>query len=143
MTVLEAYELVKAVDIDWLLDETLSAISNRVIELNTFQLDYGLNAKGGRFQSYKTQRYATKKNKMNPRPGFGNPDLKLTGAFWAALKTDIRAGVMDIYSTDHKAEFLSDRYASIYGLTEESMGVIRAEAVLIFTHKLRSEIGLQ
>lgn len=137
------YQKVLEVDKDRILDETISLLKRRIIELNQWQLSYGLNAKGGRFKRYRNKYYAAKKNRMNSRPGLGNPDLKLTGAFWSAFKIDIRARGADIYSTDPKAEGLDDKYASIYGLTAESMSFLRAEALVLYTQKLKAELGLQ
>jgi hypothetical protein len=51
--------------------------------------------------------------------------------------------VIDIYSTDPKAEHLEDKYASIYGLKPESMNAIRVDFLILFNERLRKEIGLQ
>ena len=125
-----------------IIDETLSMLKLRMLELNLLQLDYGLDTGGGKLRKYKSMRYAIKKNRMNSRPGLGNPDLKFTGAFWKAWRTDLRNHGVDIYSTDPKAEFLADKYMGIYGLTLESMQTLRAEALVIYLDRLRKELGL-
>ena len=139
----ETHQAIILLDKDRLVDECISALSMRMIELNQWQLAYGFNAREERFSRYRNKYYSIKKNRMNSRPGLGNPDLKLTGAFWKAFKTDIRKGVIDIYSTDPKAPHLEDKYAKIYGLTPESMNAIRADFLILFNERLRKEIGLQ
>jgi hypothetical protein len=143
MTVLETYQNVIEIDKGRLVDECLSELRTLVIDLNLFQLEQGLNATGKKLGRYKSNSYAKRKNQMNSLPGFGIPDLKLTGAFWNAFKTDLKSGVMDIYSTDPKAAWQEDRYAKIYGLTPENLNILRADFLIIFNDRLRAEIGLQ
>lgn len=149
MTLLETYQNVKQIDTGRLVDECMSELRPLVIDLNLFQLEQGLNADGKKFRRYKNKGYAAKKNAMNSMPGFGTPDLKLTGDFWKAFKADLKGGVMDIYSTDPKAGWLEDgtpkmkAFAKIYGLTKENMNILRTEFLLLFNERLRKEIGLQ
>jgi len=142
VNLLELHQRVTEVDKDRLIDECLSELKGKVIELNLSQLDAGLNREGKRFRQYRNRKYAGMKARMNPRPGYGNPDLKLTGDFWKAFRADIVGGI-DIYSTDQKATDLESRYEDIYGLTEDNLNVLRAEFLILFNDRFRAEVGLQ
>jgi hypothetical protein len=149
MNLLELHQRITEVDKDRLIDECLSQLKGKVIELNLSQLDQGLNAEGKKFRPYVNGSYARMKNRMNPKPGLGNPDLKKTGDFWKAFKADLRLGVMDIYSEDQKAAWLEDGttkmkpFLKIYGLTEDNLNVLRAEFLILFNDRFRAEVGLQ
>jgi len=148
MTLLEVYTNILSTDKDRIIDEVFSSLSKEIIELNQNQLSYGLNAEGKKFRRYKNAAYSNKKARMNSRPGIGIPDLKVKGNFWEDFKTDIRSGVIDIYSTNFVAEFLEDgtskmqAFDNIYGLTPESMEVLRDDFLTLFNDKLKAEIGL-
>ena len=61
----------------------LANVQEQITQLNTDQLYKGLTPQGQRLKSYSPPRgkYAKAKNQMNPLPGLGNPDLKVTGNF--------------------------------------------------------------
>ena len=149
MNLLELHERIVEVDKDRLIDECLSELKVRVIELNLSQLEGGLNAEGKKFRPYANSSYARMKARMNSKPGLGNPDLKKTGEFWKAFKADLRLGVMDIYSEDQKAAWLEDGTTKMkpflkpYGLTEDNLNVLRAEFLILFNDRFRAEVGLQ
>jgi len=148
VTLLEAYQNIKQIDTSRLVDEVLSELRPLILDLNRFQLEQGLNAEGKRFRKYKNKSYSAKKALMNSLPGFGNPDLKVSGDFWKAFKADLKGGIMDIYSTDRKAEWLEEgtsrmrAFAKIYGLTPLNMEHLRIEFLTLFLPRLRLEIGV-
>ncbi len=65
---------------------------------------------------YRRRKYADAKHDMNPLPGYGIPDLKLTGSFHRGI--DVKAGreSFNIISTDKKAIELEQKYSDIFGL---------------------------
>lgn len=76
-------------------------------------------AKKGKIGKYRNLSYARRKESINPRAGFPNVDLKLTGAFQKALITKVSAGKISIKSTDSKAEGLVKKYGEkIFGLNK-------------------------
>lgn len=86
------------------------------------QLTDGFDNTGGRLRSYKSRQYAQKKNIMNSRPGFGNPDLKLTGSFHRQLFMTPFRGYLLIGSLDEKAPKLESAYPSALGLADPYKG---------------------
>jgi len=109
------------------------------IEQQKEQLTLGLNEQGkligdteapdGTSNEYKPYlieelgiQYAQLKNEMNPEPGYGNPDLKYTGAFYNGIRIEVSADNINIESTDSKNEALQAKYGSqipIFGLGGE------------------------
>ncbi len=149
MNLLELQQNVVQIDTARIVDECLSELRPLILDLNRSQLEQGLNAEGKKFRPYVNKRYAEKKAGMNSLPGYGNPDLKLTGRFWKAFTADLKSGILDIYSTDPKAGWLEDgtvkmkAFEKIYGLTSENMNHLRIEFLILFNDRLRAEIGLQ
>lgn len=104
--------------------------TDQVVELNQMQLTEGLNAKGDLLGATKPYRpykmedgreYADFKNRINPVPGYGNPDLYLTGAFYEGMYGQVENDVLRIDSRDSKSNALQGKYGrDIFGLTEES-----------------------
>ena len=101
--------------------------SDQVIELNKEQLMDGEGKDGLPFYQYKQRtdeekEYAKMKNEMNPRPGLGNADFNLTGAFQSKAYLQINGSDFTINSEDEKTEGLKKlaKGAPIFGLTEDS-----------------------
>ena len=95
-----------------------------VEELNKNQLDEGLDSKGKKLTQYKYDSYAEYKHELNSKPGYGNPDLNLTGDFYSGFKVEEKGGTKyDITSLDRKTQTLTENYGiAIFGLSEESGG---------------------
>lgn len=85
------------------------------------QLYEGKDATGGRLRRYRSRLYAEMKNQMNPAPGFGNPDLYLTGAFHRSIRATVTGEGVTFDATDTKAADLVDKYSSaILDISEET-----------------------
>lgn len=99
------------------IEETLDSIADR----NREQLLNGFTSAGTRLGKYRSYKYALAKNALNPLPGLGNPDFKLTGDFHRAIKAELFNGTVGVHSYDSKAEKLEDRDGAdnIYGLEAE------------------------
>lgn len=112
----------------------LAEIQNIVIELNTNeQLFKGIDSKGQKLKpKYSRVRYARAKNTVNPLPGYGTPDLKLTGDFYRDfyLKAEPERK-FSLFSSDEKAPKLQEKYGEdIFGLTADNEHKINFEEVL-------------
>ena len=102
--------------------ECIEEVKEPVIGLNTSQLyDEGVDADGNHLTKYRNPTYAHIKNSMNPGPGFGRPDLYLTGEFQQNMNLRVEGDVFEIDSSDVKSAELKDKYGEkIFGLTQES-----------------------
>jgi hypothetical protein len=85
------------------------------------QLKQGVSATGGSFRKYQNKAYAIKKNKMNPLPGLGNPDLKYTGSFYDGIFVNVSGDKITIGSHDEKAQMLEANYKNVFGLSPQEM----------------------
>lgn len=118
-----------------------------VIDKNLDQLQEGLDANGNRFKKYAWEDYAVEKNKMNPKAGMGNPDLKYTGDFWSSFILEQTGETQyEISATDSKANWLENHYKDndIYGLTGESVADL-IERILLkaIREKIQTELSLK
>ncbi len=96
------------------------AIENKketLLDLNKEQLLHGKNNEGSTLGKYKNNRYAAKKNSLNPLPGLGIKDHKLTGSYYKGIFAKIEGGKIIFGSTDEKAKYLET--GKDYGLNAE------------------------
>lgn len=107
------------------------------------QLFAGFNSRGQRLIPYAWPWYAQKKAQMNPAPGYGNPDLKLTGAFYNSIRADIDDEGFQVYATDEKAQMLEEKYGNeIYTLGEDAKkGYINEELQPVFIDNIIQKIN--
>lgn len=78
----------------------------------------GVNSKVDKLSPYKSKYYAKEKNIMNPRPGYGVPDLFLTGKFYQGFTVVVKQNSFEVDSVDSKSESIKKRYGDdIFGLT--------------------------
>jgi hypothetical protein len=102
-----------------------------ISELNREQLTKGLNKEGEKLRKYYDKGYAEMKEGMNPIPGYGNPDLKLTGDFYDSFETIADREDITITATDEKTSMLIEKYnksgGDIFGLSSESIDVVRED----------------
>lgn len=124
-TILDLLEKVEQFDAyDTVLDGIIEN-ENIAVSMNKDQLMSGVDSES-RFISpeYQNDNYASLKNSMNPKPGIGIPDLKLTGDFQGGFYLDINSldrGYFEIDSIDDKTENLLEKYPDeIFGLTDEN-----------------------
>jgi hypothetical protein len=104
-------------------ETSVAAVKEDYVSAQKSQLTEGLTSSGGTFRKYQSNAYARKKNAINPLPGLGNPDLKLTGAFYGGIVATVESGKLKIKSNDSKALDLEAKYGKqkIYGLQPEEM----------------------
>lgn len=92
-------------------------------DLNRKQLyEKGEKADGTKLKKYRNPKYARIKNEMNPKPGLGNPDFRLTGEFQESVFADARDNGSIIFdASNYKVEFLVKRDGEdIFGLQAEN-----------------------
>lgn len=110
-------ERFRRMDTDKLIDESLNETTSDFEDIQRYQLTAGMTSTGKNISPrYRSREYATAKHDMNPLPGYGVPDLKLTGSFHREI--DVKAGreSFSIISRDEKAPELERKYDNIFGL---------------------------
>ena len=115
-TIFDLYAKIQKLDIDEVSESAFEASEEDFARLNREQMIEGFDKTGNRFKKYANNAYAAKKQAMNPQPGFGNPDLKLTGSFQRQLRVDVDGEKVRIYSLDEKSAFLEKKYPTAFGL---------------------------
>lgn len=102
-----------------------------IIDKNREQLMDGFNKEKKRLKKYASTQYAARKNRRNPVPGYGNPDLYDTGSFQQAMKLNIQStNLYEITSTDSKTPDLKKKYGNeIFGLTTDSKDDVKYEII--------------
>lgn len=147
-TILDLLEKVESFDAyDTVLDGIIKN-ENIAVDMNKEQLMSGVNSENKYVDpEYQSDEYARIKSGMNPRPGFGIPDLRLSGDFHAGFYLDINAidnGYFELDSTDDKTEHLLKRYSdAIFGLTDENEEVFFAKNVMdYFAQEVLDKLNL-
>jgi hypothetical protein len=104
-------------------ESSVGEVKGDFVEAQKYQLEQGSTSTGGTFRKYRSSAYAKKKNQMNPLPGIGNPDLRLTGSFYRGISATVQSGVLKVSSSDPKAKILAANYDNnkIFGLNDEEM----------------------
>ena len=88
MNIFDLQQRAAGFDLRLALTEVLLKMEQDVLNANREQMLYGFNADGSMIGRYKSELYAEGKYAMNPRAGFGNVDLRLTGAMFNSLYLD-------------------------------------------------------
>lgn len=91
-------------------------------KLNKSQLyEHSVDRDGEPLRLYASLSYALEKNRRNPKPGFGRPDLFNEGSFFAQFFTVVGSNTFETSSRDSKTSGLVAKYsADIFGLTKEN-----------------------
>lgn len=119
-TVTDLQQRLKKLDIHFEAEEAMNNTADDILSKQKDQLLHGVRADGSMIGKYKSQVYAAKKHAMNPLPGFGNMDWKLTGDLHKALFVDVRRDIFVIDSADSKTGSLIQRFGDPMGLTKQS-----------------------
>ena len=106
-----------------ILRESLTENKPVIEDLNAAQLQAGIRADNSPITpTYRNPLYAQYKNRRNPKPGFGRPDLKNTGAFYEGIDARVTSEGLEIESTEGKTKELQAKYGpEIIGLTDQSI----------------------
>lgn len=80
---------------------------------------------------------------MNPLPGLGYMDWKLTGELQNEIFIDVRPASFVIDSADSKTSGLISRFGDPFGLTLESrITVIKEKLKPVFVGNIKSKLGI-
>ena len=112
-----------------------------ITEIQREQMFQGLNGQGKKIGRYRNNKYARAKNEMNPLPGLGIPDLKLTGAFYAGFKTDVTPETFSTSSIDKKNAALTEKYDP-FGLDKESKSEYAGKLRPVFVKNVKEKLML-
>ena len=107
---------IEKLNTDEVIEEAFENTAKEFLDTNKEQLNEGFDATGKHLKKYASKKYASMKNSMNPAPGLGNPDLKLTGAFQRGWVLSVASGQLNQGSMDEKGIRLEEKYGKIYGL---------------------------
>jgi hypothetical protein len=144
MTIISLYQKVQTLEAqtDQLITSSLEQTKEQLANLNVEQMHKGLNAQGEPIGQYRNEVYAEMKHSMNPQPGFGVPDLRLTGAFYRATSVSVNSQSIVIDSSDSKSADLQAKYGKeIFGLNgvykreylNESLGPVFRQSITSIT----------
>ena len=125
-TVRAKIEQIQALNLESEVVSSIEATEEDYIAKNTQEeLFTGIDATGNQISpNYKSMSYARKKAARNSLPGFGVPDLKLTGEFYNRFTLKVDRAEIEVNSDVPYAKYLEARYGKrIYGLTDK----LRAE----------------
>lgn len=125
-------------------EKSVEETAEKIEEKNRQQLVEGFDSDGNRLLRYRSNKYARAKHEMNPLPGLGNPDLKVTGNFQRRIEVRVSDGDIVTNSDDPKAEDLEEKYGlGIYGLgVEKGNEYIRDDLHPVFKDKIANHLKL-
>ena len=121
-TATEIIARLEAVNIELLAELAIEDTAKEFGKLNTEQMEEGKDSKDQKISpGYRSSSYARMKNQMNPKPGMGVPDLKLTGAFYKGYRLQVINGEVIEDSDVPYAPKLEKQYGKqIWGLDPEN-----------------------
>ena len=120
MTLREYYNKLQSIDLQKAKEDAVLANKDVIISLNQGQIRLGRTMKDENIEPYYSDLYLKRKLKMSSYVApAGIPDLYLTGAFVGAMDVIVDNGEYFLTSWDEKNGFLTNRYADIFGLTND------------------------
>ena len=123
-TINEIRRRIASLDISDAAATAIDQSRNVIVKQQHDQLLHGLRADGKKIGRYKNKAYAAKKAAMNPLPGFGFMDWKLTGQLHKDIFIDVRKETFVLDSADSKTGGLISRFNDPFGLTLEGRKVV-------------------
>lgn len=111
MKVGDVAERIRSIDIGNIFKDFMTKNETSVIDLVRSQLNRGEDGNGKKLHPYYggsyTSGYVDEKHSMNPRPGYGTPDLYLTGDFYEGMfMQEVKEDYAKIWSSDEKTNKL-------------------------------------
>ena len=143
MTIEGLLNKVKSVDARKAVPDIVQQTSYEIEALNKTQLfNYGVSSDGLKLvPSYSSIAYAREKNYANPRPGFGVPDLFITGSFFKDFYVKTTKNTFQVDSVNSKSSKLKEKYGDqIFGLTKDN---IKVYATGVFYAEFKKYITLK
>lgn len=113
--------------------------------LQKSQMLKGEDSKGGKIGKYKNKKYAAGKHAINPLPGLGYMDFKLTGDFYKEFFTRLSASSLFISSTNKKTKGLLAINKDVFTLnksnaSEYSINYVKPVANKIIKRQLSGNV---
>jgi len=132
-TIAEMYNNWKRVNLRKQVPIIIEQNKQELIDLNQSQVyQSSEDSFGEPLRFYSSNSYAFEKEKQNAAPGFGRPDLYLTGAFYRAFVVKVSPRFYEINSKDTKTKKLKSKYGEdIFGLTDENKGKFANETLFV------------
>lgn len=116
-TVDDVLAAAEKIDLNYQVSLSLIEGSEQYVRLQQDQLMHGLTSQETKIGKYKNESYARRKNEMNSLPGYGQVDLKYTGAFQESIFVQVEGDTSFVYSADGKTTKLVENYGErIFGL---------------------------
>lgn len=123
--------------------DAIDATSEQYLDQQKEQMKHGLRPDGSKIGEYALTEYAELKYAMNPLAGFGNVDLKLTGAFQMNTQLNVIGEEMIIESLDSKAQELEEKYGDVFGIGGEFKEKYVTEYLQpVFIQKVKDKVKL-
>lgn len=124
-TILSMLTKVRSVNLRDQVPVIIEQTKEEAVKLNRLQLyDMSQDKNEMSLLIYRSPSYATYKNKRNPKPGLGHPDLFLTGSFQNKMFATVEKETLNISSRDSKTFDLIKQYGDdIFGLSEKSKSI--------------------
>jgi len=126
-TIADMYRRFKSINLRQQVPILIEQDADTVTDLNKEQLyERSVDKNGAPLRLYGSVGYSLDKNRINPRPGFGRPDLYLTGAFYRGFNIRVTRNALTITSSDSKTSMLTKKYGQdIFGLDQQSRDKFR------------------
>ena len=132
-TIKDLYEAFGAVRLREDLPEIIQGTSKEIEILVKSQLSNGELSTGEKISKpYASTYYANKKHNLNPSPGYGIPDVKLTGALYDGISVTVTTDEYDIESSvDYsKADSITQYGPQLLAMSEESKQIYCDDTLL-------------
>lgn len=144
-TIFDFDNAIQKVQVQPIIVKCLEQSQYEILAFNRGQLFMGENNKGLSITPrYRSQAYADFKESINAKPGYGTPDLFVTGEFYNSLQIKVNPTEFTIFSSNNKAPKLEKKYGqNIYGLTPENKAYFATEVLRPkLVTELKTQIGL-
>lgn len=131
-TVSEMLRRLNSIDVIEMAADIVDEHQQKYLDLIKGQLKSGKDKTGAAIipsylvNNYANRRYAIKKYASNSLPGYGNPDLYLSGSLYEALKLARTSNTLTITSSVSYFEHIDKKYGEQpFGLDEDSKDIYR------------------
>lgn len=132
----------KALNIENEAAQVLEDTEQELLTFNRNQLFRGEGADGKKLPRYPNGKYAEYKNALNPLPGLGVPDYKVSGDLYNQMAIDFKAGKLAIFSTVSYVGKVVARGGDPFGLQPSSKAAyVRINFNPRFVRNISSKTG--
>lgn len=134
---------VENLNTDSIIEAAMEDTVSQFAEKQRRQLTDGFGSDGNRLKKYSNAIYAAKKARLNPIPGLGNPDHKLTGDYHRGIYMTVDGDKVRTGSFDNKQPYLEKRDPKSLGLGGEYKSeYLEFDLSPVIQRKITDVIGL-